>query len=81
MSMTPSEPLLAFAAIEDGGLAEVEATVDGDAESLILHRDGDRVRGWFNVCPHALARHPPLSRGGQTSNKPKLKPAAGITRP
>ena len=56
MSMTPSEPLLALAAIEDGGLAEVEATVDGDAESLILHRDGTGVRAWFNVCPHAGRR-------------------------
>jgi nitrite reductase/ring-hydroxylating ferredoxin subunit len=48
--------LIALDAIEDGGLAEVEATVDGDAESLILHRDGDSVRGWFNVCPHAGRR-------------------------
>lgn len=48
--------LIALAAIEDGGLVEVEGTVEGDAESLILHRDGDRVRGWFNVCPHAGRR-------------------------
>ena len=48
--------LIALAAIEDGGLAEVEGTVDGDAESLILHRDGQSVRGWFNVCPHAGRR-------------------------
>ncbi|MFT3897975.1 MAG: Rieske 2Fe-2S domain-containing protein [Thermomonas sp.] len=48
--------LIAFDAIEDGGLLEVEGTVDGDAESLVLHRDGDRVRGWFNVCPHAGRR-------------------------
>ena len=49
-------PLLALEAIEDGGLVEVEATVEGDAESLILHRDGERVRAWFNVCPHAGRR-------------------------
>ncbi len=31
--------------------------VDGDAESLILHRDpGDVVRAWLNVCPHAGRR-------------------------
>lgn len=52
----PGLPLLALDAIEDGGFAEVEGTVDGDAESLILHRDGDRVRAWFNVCPHAGRR-------------------------
>jgi nitrite reductase/ring-hydroxylating ferredoxin subunit len=48
--------LCALADIDDGGIAEVEATTDGDAESLILHRDGDRVRAWFNVCPHAGRR-------------------------
>ena len=53
---TTRSALIAFDAIEDGGLAEVEGTVDGDAESLILHRDGGRVRAWFNVCPHAGRR-------------------------
>ena len=48
--------LIALAAIEDGGLVEVEGTVNADAESLILHRDGERVRAWFNVCPHAGRR-------------------------
>ncbi len=42
--------------IEDGGFAEVEADLDGDAESLILYRDADRVRAWLNVCPHAGRR-------------------------
>lgn len=54
---TPSRvALIALAAIEDGGLAEVEGSIDGDAESLVLHRDGDSIRGWFNVCPHAGRR-------------------------
>ena len=30
--------------------------------------------GLFDVCPQALAHHPALSRGGQTSNKPKPQP-------
>lgn len=39
------------------GLLEVEASVDGDAESLILHRDAaGAVRAWLNVCPHAGRR-------------------------
>lgn len=42
--------------LKDGGLLEVEAEVDGVAESLILHRDGDRVRAWLNICPHAGRR-------------------------
>ena len=48
--------LIGLADIQDGGFAEVEATLDGDAESLILYRDGDRVRAWLNVCPHAGRR-------------------------
>lgn len=48
--------LALFAQIEDGGFLEVEAMLDGDAESLILHRDGSDVRAWLNVCPHAGRR-------------------------
>lgn len=48
--------MVTVAQIEDGGFAEVEATLSGDAESLILHRDGDSVRAWLNVCPHAGRR-------------------------
>ena len=49
-------PLITFDSLEDGGFAEVEALLDGDAESLILHRDGPAVRAWLNVCPHAGRR-------------------------
>lgn len=49
-------PLLRVDAIPDGGLVETSATVDGNAESLIVHRRGDAVRAWFNVCPHAGRR-------------------------
>lgn len=48
--------MIAFDSIEDGGLVEVEARVDGDAVSLIVHRDGQQVRAWLNVCPHAGRR-------------------------
>jgi nitrite reductase/ring-hydroxylating ferredoxin subunit len=48
--------LIALSQIAPGGFVEVEADVDGDAESLILYRDGDAVRAWFNVCPHAGRR-------------------------
>lgn len=53
---TPDGPLATLAALADGALLEVEATVGGDAESLILYREGDEVRAWFNVCPHAGRR-------------------------
>ena len=49
-------PLLTIDRIADGGFAECEVTLAGDAESLILHRDGDTVRAWLNVCPHAGRR-------------------------
>jgi nitrite reductase/ring-hydroxylating ferredoxin subunit len=51
-----AKPLLALNDLPDGGLLEVEADVDGVAESLILHRDGDSVRAWLNICPHAGRR-------------------------
>lgn len=42
--------------IEDGGFVELEAVLDGDAESVIVHRVGSEVRAWLNVCPHAGRR-------------------------
>lgn len=49
-------PLIALDRIPDGGFAEASAMIDGDAESLILYREGDRVRAWFNICPHTGRR-------------------------
>ncbi|MGY0634925.1 Rieske (2Fe-2S) protein [Luteimonas sp. A478] len=48
--------LISFEQIPDGSLVEIEANVDGAAESLIVHRQGDAVRAWLNVCPHAGRR-------------------------
>lgn len=48
--------LIALADIADGGFAEAEATLGGDAESLILYRQDGQVRAWLNVCPHAGRR-------------------------
>ncbi len=51
------DALLRFDQLEDGGLHEVQAQLEGnDAESLILLREGDTVRAWLNVCPHAGRR-------------------------
>jgi nitrite reductase/ring-hydroxylating ferredoxin subunit len=49
-------PLIALKAIEDGGYAAVEAVLAGEAEALVLYRDGADVRAWLNVCPHAGRR-------------------------
>jgi len=48
--------LIALCDIPDGGCVEVEARVGDDLESLIVHRDGERVRVWLNICPHAGRR-------------------------
>lgn len=53
----PAIVLATLDALPGDGLLEVEAMVDGDAESLILHRDATgSVRAWLNVCPHAGRR-------------------------
>ncbi|HDS1139363.1 TPA: Rieske (2Fe-2S) protein [Stenotrophomonas maltophilia] len=54
--MTAAAALIALDAIADGAFAEVEAVVDGDAESLVLYRDGVQVRAFLNICPHAGRR-------------------------
>jgi nitrite reductase/ring-hydroxylating ferredoxin subunit len=43
-------------AIPDGGFVAVTGSIGGESESIILHRDGDSVRAWLNVCPHAGRR-------------------------
>jgi nitrite reductase/ring-hydroxylating ferredoxin subunit len=48
--------LTTLSRIPDGGFTEAEGLVDGSMESLILHRSGDDVRAWLNVCPHAGRR-------------------------
>ncbi|GHA89212.1 ferredoxin [Lysobacter bugurensis] len=50
------EWLIEFDRIADGGFAEVEASIDDEPESLVLFREGDAVRAWLNVCPHAGRR-------------------------
>ncbi|QWF18130.1 Rieske (2Fe-2S) protein [Lysobacter capsici] len=49
-------PLIELQRLADGAFAEAEASIDGDAESLLLYRDGDAVRAWLNICPHAGRR-------------------------
>lgn len=48
--------LIALEQIADGGLAEVEVELDGELESLVVHRQGGSARAWLNVCPHAGRR-------------------------
>ena len=38
------------------GIGEDGADTTGDPDALIVYRDGDEVRVWLNVCPHAGRR-------------------------
>lgn len=49
-------PLITLDRLQDNALVEVEAVIDGDAESLLLFRQGEAVRAWLNICPHAGRR-------------------------
>ena len=56
MSSLNAPPLVSLEAIPDGGLVAVDAVLDGETESLVVHRAGAAVRAWLNVCPHAGRR-------------------------
>lgn len=49
-------PLTTLDRLPDGEVREVETVLDGDPASVLLHRDGEAVRAWVNVCPHAGRR-------------------------
>lgn len=50
-------PLCQLADIPDGGaIACEDVLIDGEAESVIVYRRGDTVRGYLNICPHAGRR-------------------------
>ncbi len=34
------------------GIVAVEAVIDGEKESIIVHCAPDRIVAWLNVCPH-----------------------------
>lgn len=54
--MTDHAPLIALEALPDGGFADVEAVIDGDAESVVMYREGETVSAYLNICPHAGRR-------------------------
>lgn len=54
--VSSNTPLIELERIADGGFVELEAIVDEETESLVLYREGDAVRAWLNVCPHAGRR-------------------------
>ncbi len=52
----PAGGPLCVSALEDRAFGEAGADLGEGPESLVLYRDGDTVRAWRNVCPHAGRR-------------------------
>lgn len=54
--MSPDESvnasLICRSGLPDGGLVGREVDIGGEREWIIVHRDGNAVRAWLNVCPH-----------------------------
>jgi nitrite reductase/ring-hydroxylating ferredoxin subunit len=49
--------LMALEALQPDALAEIEASIEGEAASLILYRDAQGgVHAFRNICPHAGRR-------------------------
>lgn len=38
------------------GMSGIELPVDGELQSIVLRRSGERVQAWLNICPHAGRR-------------------------
>ena len=56
MDMTPpNEFLCRLDAIPDGGVLGIDPP-DPEGEPLLLARQGNSVRAWLNICPHAGRR-------------------------
>lgn len=51
-----STSLIMLSELQNDAIIAVDVLIDGDNESLILHRTGQEVRAWHNVCPHAGRR-------------------------
>lgn len=51
-----SGSLIRLAELPPEGMSEIELAVDGELQSIVLRRSGDRVQAWLNICPHAGRR-------------------------
>ncbi|CAN5116599.1 Rieske (2Fe-2S) protein [soil metagenome] len=38
--------------LPNGEIVGKEVDIGGEREAIIIHREGDRVSAWRNVCPH-----------------------------
>lgn len=56
MSQANPAVLARLSELPEGQPVAVDASIDGEPDSLILFREGDMVRAWRNICPHAGRR-------------------------
>lgn len=56
MNLLPTMVLTPLHALPQGELVEHEVVLAGELESVLLLREGDQVKGWYNQCPHAGRR-------------------------
>ena len=51
-----SSSLIKLAELEDGAITAINVEIDGEMESIIVRRFGEKISAWLNVCPHARRR-------------------------
>jgi len=47
-----SASLIRRSDLPSAGIVAVEAVINGEKESIIVHCAGGRIVAWLNVCPH-----------------------------
>ncbi|MBD8897447.1 Rieske (2Fe-2S) protein [Rhodanobacter sp. DHG33] len=55
-TVSPPSLLCRVDEIPDGGATAIEDVAGADGESVIVARQGEEVRAWLNICPHAGRR-------------------------
>ncbi|ODS64533.1 MULTISPECIES: Rieske (2Fe-2S) protein [unclassified Arenimonas] len=51
-----SGSLIELASWPPEGLSETEVVLEGEPQSLVLLRQGESLKAWLNICPHAGRR-------------------------
>lgn len=51
-----SSSLINRAELLNREITAVDAVIDGERESILLYRDGEKISAWLNICPHAGRR-------------------------
>lgn len=51
-----SSSLIALSDLPERGTVAIDALIDGETESLIVHCAPGHYRAYFNICPHAGRR-------------------------